>query len=510
MPHHSGTVDAGIVQLSAKGLVKRYPGGVALDGVSFDVHGGEGHAGAGENGAGKSTLMHVLAGATTPNEGTLRIDGEEVRFRSPRDAQARGVRMIHQELNLALDMTVAENILLGSEPSRAGVVDRRAMHARARAVLDRLGEQRLSTRARVGDLSLAARQMTEIAKVVAADARVVIMDEPTAILAQGETDALFRVIDQLRADGVAIVYVSHRFDDIFRIADRVTVLRDGCLVDSRPLAELTRETLVRLMIGRELAAGYPRPSKAPGDMMLTLDRISSGPVREASLGVRRGEIVSVVGLVGAGRTELARAVFGAARLTGGRMMLDGVPYAPRSPGDAIRHGLALLPEDRKRQGLVLIAAIRENVSLTSLPSLARGGIVDRRRERDAVSRWTDALSVRTPSLDNEVRQLSGGNQQKVVLARWMLANARLLLFDEPTRGIDVGAKAEIYALMRRLADDGAALLVISSDLPEALGMADRVVVMREGRIVATLARDEATPERVAALMLGESAMAASA
>jgi ribose transport system ATP-binding protein len=495
------------VQLSARDLVKRYPGVVALDRVSIDVRGGEVHAVAGENGAGKSTLMHILAGATVPNEGTLTIDGADVQFRSPRDAQSRGIRMIHQELNLALDMTVAENILLGAEPSRAGVVNRRAMHEKARAVLDRLGEHRLSTRARVGNLSLAARQMTEIAKAVAADASIVIMDEPTAILAQEETDALFRVIEQLRQDGVGIVYVSHRFDDIFRIADRVTVLRDGCLVDTRPLAEITRDELVRLMIGRELAAGYPRPSRAPGDEVLVVDRVSSGPVRDASLVVRAGEIVSVVGLVGAGRTELARAIFGAAPVTGGRMRLAGAPHAPRSPADAIRAGLALLPEDRKRQGLVLIAAIRENVSLTSLPTFAHVGVIDRRREHASVARWTDALSVRTPSLEKEVRQLSGGNQQKVVLARWMLANARVLLFDEPTRGIDVGAKADIYRLMRRLADDGAALLVISSDLPEALGMADRVVVMREGRIVATLDRDEALAERVAALMLGESPMA---
>jgi ribose transport system ATP-binding protein len=495
------------VHLSARDLVKRYPGVVALDRVSIDVRGGEVHAVAGENGAGKSTLMHVLAGATVPSDGAVAIDGVEARFRSPRDAQARGIRMIHQELNLALDLTVAENILLGSEPSRAGVVDRRAMHARARAVLDRLGEQRLSTSARVGELPLAARQMTEIAKAVAADARVVIMDEPTAILAQEETDALFRVIAQLRSDGVAIVYVSHRFDDIFRIADRVTVLRDGCLVDTRPLAEVTRDELVRLMIGRELAAGYPQPRGAPGEEMLEIDGVSSGPVRDASLTVRSGEIVSVVGLVGAGRTELARAIFGAAPITAGRMRLAGAPYVPRSPADAIRAGLALLPEDRKRQGLVLIAAIRENVSLTSLSAFAHAGVVDRRSERAAVARWTDALSVRTPSLDKEVRQLSGGNQQKVVLARWMLANARVLLFDEPTRGIDVGAKADIYRLMRRLADDGAALLVISSDLPEALGMADRVVVMREGRIVATLDRKDAVPERVASLMLGQSPIA---
>jgi ribose transport system ATP-binding protein len=490
------------VRLSAVGLTKRYPGVVALDDVSIEIRGGEVHAVAGENGAGKSTLMHILAGATSPDAGVLSIDGAPVRFRSPRDAQALGIRMIHQELNLVPDMTVAENVLLGDEPSRMGIVDRARLRARARAVLDRLGQTSLPADVPVGRLSLAARQMTEIAKAVAADARVVIMDEPTAILAQDEAEALFRVVDQLRAAGVAIVYVSHRLDDMARLADRVTVLRDGRVVDSRPASELSRDEIVRLMIGRELAAGYPVSRTEPGDELLTLENVSSGPVTGASISLRRGEIVGVVGLVGSGRTELARAIAGAARLTAGRMLLDGAPYAPRSPRDAIDAGVALLPEDRKRQGLVLIGAIRDNVSLASLEPLARAGVIDRGREAEAVSRWTTALSVRAPSIATAAGSLSGGNQQKVVLARWILAEARVILFDEPTRGIDVGAKAEIYALMRRLADDGAALLVISSDLPEALGMSDRVVVMRNGRIAATLPRDEATAERVAPLMLG--------
>ncbi len=495
------------MELAADRLVKRYPGVLALDGVSFAVRGGEVHAVAGENGAGKSTLMKVLSGAVQPDAGTLLVDGHPARFASPHAAHAAGIRMIHQELSLVPELSVAENVFLGAEPARRGVVDRTRQLAGARAVLDRLGQAQLDPRARVAELPLAARQMTEIAKAVAARARVLIMDEPTAILAQEETNALFRVIAQLRDEGVAIVYISHRLDEIFRVAGRLTVLRDGRLVATAPVADVSRGDVVRMMVGRELAAGYPHASAAPGAELLRVEGVSSGPVRQASLALRRGEIVGLVGLVGAGRTELARAIFGAAPVREGRMFLDGAPYAPRTPRDAIAAGVALLPEDRKRQGLVLIGAIRENVSLPSLPGLASRGIVDRGRERAGVATWVDALGVRTPTVERPVGQLSGGNQQKVVVARWMLRHSRVLLFDEPTRGIDVGAKAEIYALMRRLADDGAAILMISSDLPEALGMADRLLAMRDGRIVGALARADATPDRVASLILGESAAA---
>ena len=493
------------MQLVATSLVKRYPGVLALDHVSLTIQGGEVHAVAGENGAGKSTLMHILAGAVVPDDGTLAVDGAPLRFRSPRDAQMAGIRMIHQELNLVPDLTVADNVFLGAEPSHGGVLDRGAQTRAARAILDRLGQTELDADAPVRSLPLAARQMTEIAKAVAASARVLIMDEPTAILAQHEADALFAVIAQLRAAGVAVVYISHRLDEMVRVADRVTVLRDGRQVATSAMQAITRGEMVRQMVGRELAAGYPRPSATPGDEAIRVEHLSSGPVVDASLSLRRGEIVGLVGLVGSGRTELARALFGASRLTSGRMVVDGRSYAPRSPRDAIARGLALLPEDRKRQGLVLIAAIRENVSLSSLGALAERGVVHRARERAAVDEWVSALRVRTPSIERAVRQLSGGNQQKVVLARWMLANARILLFDEPTRGIDVGAKAEIHHLIRDLADRGAAVLMISSDLPEALGMADRLVVMRGGRIAGELTRADATQERVAALILGERA-----
>jgi ribose transport system ATP-binding protein len=496
-----------VVELIAEALVKRYPGVVALDGVSISVRGGEVHAVAGENGAGKSTLMRLLSGAAAPDAGSIQIDGHVAHLTSPHDAHALGIRMIHQELSLVPELSVAENISLGAEPSRRGIVDRTRQTVAARAVLDRLGQRRLDTAARVYTLPLAARQMTEIAKAVMTQARVLIMDEPTAILASEEAESLFAVVAQLRAEGVAIVYISHRLDEIFGIADRVTVLRDGRLVHTSMLRDTTRDEIVRHMVGRELAAGYPAAAPSSGGELLRADRVSSGPVHDASLTLHRGEILGLVGLVGSGRTELARALYGAAPLSAGTMTLDGHPYRPRSPRDAITAGIGLLPEDRKGQGLILMAAMRANMSLPSLGTFAPGGIVDRARERQNATQWVSALRIRPPSIEQPVAKLSGGNQQKVVLARWMLAHARILLFDEPTRGIDVGAKAEIYALMRQLVDDGTAIIMISSDLPEALGMADRVVVMRGGRIVGVLSRADAVPDRVARLILGESAAA---
>jgi ABC-type sugar transport system ATPase subunit len=495
------------VELVARSLVKRYPGVTALDDVGIALRGGEVHAIAGENGAGKSTLMGVLSGAVQPDAGSIEVDGEDVRFESPHGAQLRGIRMIHQELNLVPELSVAENIFLGSEPARRGVVDRTRQQQGALAVLNRLGQSAIDPRARVADLPLAARQMTEIAKAVARDAALLIMDEPTAILAHEETEALFAVIEQLRAAGVAIAYISHRLDEIFRIAGRVTVLRDGRVVSTDPIDALTREDVVRRMVGRDLAGGYPAGTGAAGDVILSLDRVSAGPVRDITLSLRRGEILGLVGLVGAGRTEVAQAIHGHLPITAGTMTLGGAPYHPRTPHDAIAAGIGLLPEDRKGQGLILMAAIRENASLASLGALARRGVVDRSRESTAVRHWADVLSLRTPSFERPARLLSGGNQQKVVLARWLIARSRVLLFDEPTRGIDVGAKAEIYALMRKLADEGTAILMISSDLPEALGMADRVLVMRGGRIVGELSAAEATQERALRLILGESAAA---
>jgi len=491
------------VNVAAHDIVKRYPGVLALDQVTVELQGGEIHAIVGENGAGKSTLMKVLSGATRPDAGFLSIDGTPVQFASPRDAQARGIRMIHQELSLVPELTVADNIVLGSEPARGGVIDTAAQRQAARAVVDRLGQSGLELDAPVGRLPLAQRQLTEIAKAIAQRAGLLILDEPTAILSQGETDALFALLRQLRDEGVALAYISHRMDEVFAIADRITVLRDGRSMVSARAAELPREEVVRQMVGRELAEGFPPAAGSPGEVLLEVHGIRAGLAREASFMVRRGEIVALVGLVGAGRTDVARAIFGAERCRAGTMLLRGRGYQPRSPADAIAAGVGLLPEDRKGQGLVLTAAVRDNITLATVGTMATAGVIDRPRERRAAQHWIDALGIRAATALQPVRSLSGGNQQKVVLARWMLANSRLLLFDEPTRGVDVGAKAEIYALMRRLTADGAAILMISSELPEAIGMADRIVVMRDGRTVADLPGEGTSPDAVAALILGE-------
>jgi ribose transport system ATP-binding protein len=491
------------VELSVELLTKRHPGVLALDRVSLAIRSGELHAVVGENGAGKSTLMRILSGASAPDSGTIAIDGSVVRFDSPDAAQRRGIRMIHQELCLVPELSVAENIMLGAEPARRGVVDRQAQARDARRALERVGQGRLDPARLVRELSLADRQMTEIAKALARRATMLILDEPTAILSQEESESLFAVLEQLRRDGVALVYVSHRMDEVFRLADRITVLRDGRVVSSAPTATVTRASVVRDMVGRELLEGFPPATAAAGEEVLRVAGLCAGLARDVSFTVRRGEIVALVGLVGSGRTDVVRAIFGAARVARGELWLDGAPYRPRSPRDAIARGIALLPEDRKRQALVLARSVRDNSTLASLPALARYGVVDRGRERGTVQQWITALAIRAASLHQQVRFLSGGNQQKVVLARWMLAQARILLFDEPTRGIDVGAKAEIYALMRRLTGEGATILMISSELPEALGMADRVVVMRDGRSVGELTREQATTDLVAALILGE-------
>jgi ribose transport system ATP-binding protein len=492
------------MELIAESLVKHHPGVLALDDVSVAFASGEIHAVVGENGAGKSSLMNILSGASVPDSGSLTLDGTAVRFASPHAAHAHGIRMIHQEMSLVPELTVAENISLGAEPSRGGVIDRARQQRHARDVLDRLGQTDVDVNAPVGILPLATQQMIEIAKAVSRQVRLLILDEPTAILSHREADVLFAILGQLRAEGVAIAYISHRMDEVFRLSDRITVLRDGRVVSSAGIAVCTRSDIVRQMVGRVLADEFAVAGVAPGVEVLRLTGVRSALARDVTLNLRRGEVVALVGLVGAGRTAVVRAVFGAARLESGTMACNGVPYHPTSPRDAIAAGVALLPEDRKGQGLVLMGTMRDNTTLASLDRWSRRGVVDRAAEHAAVARWIDELGIRAASQEQVVSSLSGGNQQKVVLARWMLANSSILLFDEPTRGVDVGAKAEIYDLMRRLTDGGTAILMISSDLPEALGLADRIVVMRDGRTVGELARGEANPDVVAALILGES------
>ena len=491
--------------LEMRGIRKTFPGVVALDAVDFDLRAGEVHVLLGENGAGKSTLMKILSGAYTKDAGDVFIDGAPVSIGSPRDAQSLGIATIYQELSLVPQLTVAENILLGHEPSRAGVIDRAAMRDAARRSLAEVGLD-LDPDRRLDRLGIAEQQMVEVAKALFRRARVLVMDEPTSALTAREIDRLFDVIRRVTAAGVAVVYISHRMRELAEIGKRVTVLRDGRAMGTFPLPDTSFDALIRLMANREVRDHFPRRRCAAGDELLRLEHVS-GPsgvpvVYDVSLTVCRGEIVGLAGLLGAGRTELARLVFGADRPSSGRVIVDGRDVTPKTPRQAIAAGIGFLPEDRKRHGLVLMRSVGENIGLPNLARWSRGGVVSGRTERETAERWVTELRIKTPDVAERVVRLSGGTQQKVVLARWLAADASLLVMDEPTRGVDVGAKVEIYELMNRLTDAGAGILMISSELPEVLGMSDRIYVMRHGRIQAELDAASASEERVLQAALG--------
>jgi ribose transport system ATP-binding protein len=485
---------------------KSFPGVRALRGVSLDVRAGEVHALLGENGAGKSTLCNVLSGVFTAYDGTIEVAGEPAHIHHPRDAQRLGIGMIHQELNLVPDLSVADNILLGREPrTRLGTRDRRAAHARCRELLAGLGLAIPPGRP-VRQCRIAEQQLIEVAKALSADVRVLVMDEPTSALADAEVRRLFEVIRSLTARGVAIIYISHRLEELEEIADRVTVLRDGTRIGTKVMAETTRSELITMMVGRPLGELFPRHQELPDDAPERL-RVAGLAVRGDSrtgrsalhgidLSVRAGEIVGLAGLMGAGRSEVLEAVYGAFGAVRGTVTVDGRPYRPRSPRRALRRGLALVAEDRKAQSLVLANTVRFNASLAALDRLRRFLRVDKRRERAAVAGQIEALRIRTAGQLIPVGTLSGGNQQKVVLAKCLLAEPTVLLLDEPTRGIDVGAKAEIYALCQQLAAKGTAILMVSSELPELLSLCDRIAVLCEGRLTAVLDRSEASQERI--------------
>lgn len=489
------------------GIRKSFPGVRALDGVSFDVEAGEVHALVGENGAGKSTLMKILAGAYVADAGEIAIDGKPVTIDGPKSAELLGIGMIYQEFNLVPDLGVVENVVLGIEPVNGWLLDDRAARSQAASVFAELGiSLPLDRSAR--KLSVAQQQLTEIAKCLVRHARLIVMDEPTAALTEREIDALFALIAKLRAQGVAFVYISHRLEELPRIADRVTVLRDGRAIETRAAAALPQDELVRLMVGRPLDAHFPDlpPVAADAPIRLAVDHLHAATnVNDVSLVVRRGEIVGLAGLVGAGRTEIVRAIAGADVPTGGEVAVDGRRVVIRNPRSAIAAGIALITEDRKAQGLVLGMTVRENATLAHLPAYSHGPFVDRHAEVAATNHEIEELHIRTPSSEQVVRNLSGGNQQKVVLAKWLAGDARVFLFDEPTRGVDVGAKAEIYALMIELLARGAAIVMVSSELPEVLGMSHRILVVREGRIRAEFSRAEATPDRVIAVAAGVAA-----
>jgi len=490
--------DAAPPLLCLSGVTKRFFNVVALEGVSFDVRCGEVHAVCGENGAGKSTLMKVMSGVYAPDEGTLSLDGEPRRFASPREAQEHGIAMIHQELNLVPHLSVAENIYLGREPLRGWLVDRRKLRTDAQACLDRLGVS-ISPDQLVSGLSVAQQQMVEIAKALSMRARLLIMDEPTSSLTDAETTQLFRVIQELRRAGSGIVYISHRLDELKGLVDRVTVLRDGRYIATKPFAETSVGEIVALMVGRTLDKQFPPARRRPTAETVLQVR---GLRREGVFGpidfeLRRGEILGFAGLVGAGRTEVARAVFGADPIDGGRLELDGRALAVRSPIDAIKEGIAYLSEDRKAHGLAVKMSVATNITLANTSAVTDWRGLIRANEEIAVARrYIEQLGIRTPSPVQIARLLSGGNQQKVVIAKWLFRESRVLFFDEPTRGIDVGAKVAIYELLDQLACAGIGVVMISSELPEILGMTDRIAVFHGGRITTVLETRATSQEEI--------------
>ncbi|HEX3790516.1 MAG TPA: sugar ABC transporter ATP-binding protein [Pseudonocardiaceae bacterium] len=480
----------------------------ALQDVSLRLRGGEVHGLAGENGAGKSTLIKALAGVHQPDSGTVKLNGQPVVFHGPADARDAGVAVIYQEPTLFPDLSVAENIYMGRQPRVSlGRIDRKAIRDDTAALFKRLGVA-MSPEEPARGLSIADQQIVEIAKALSFDAKVLIMDEPTAALTGSEVARLFGVVRTLRDQGAAVLFISHRLEEIFQICQQVTTLRDGRLIASEPLAGLTEDDLVQRMVGRSLDELYPKQDTVPGEVALAVHRLTrEGVFTDISFEVRTGEIVGLAGLVGAGRSEVARAVFGIDRWDAGSVEVRGRKLPPASPTAAMAAGLALVPEDRRAQGLVMDMSIERNIGLAGLRSLARGGLMSRRLERSRATDWAIRLQVKFARLADAVSTLSGGNQQKVVLAKWLATGPKVLIVDEPTRGIDVGTKAEVHRLLSQLAADGIAVLMISSDLPEILGMADRVLVMHEGRLAAEISRADATEETVMAAATGRAVAA---
>ncbi|MEU6274045.1 sugar ABC transporter ATP-binding protein [Streptomyces populi] len=492
--------------LSMSGIVKSFPGVRALDGVDLDVQTGEVHCLLGQNGAGKSTLIKVLAGAHQPDGGTIRWRGEPVALRSPIAAMRLGIATIYQELDLVEHLSAAENIHLGHEPTTAGFVVRgRTERAAASLLLDRLGHPEIRPASPVRELSAAQRQIVSMARALSHDVRLIVMDEPTAALDPDEVDNLFRIVAGLTADGVAVVHISHRLEEIRRIGDRVTVLKDGrAVAGGLPARTTPTRDVVTLMTGRDVEYAFPgRPEREPdAEPVLRVRGLArDGEFAPVDLDLRPGEIVGLAGLVGSGRSEILETIYGARRPTAGSVSVDGRPLRPGSVRSAVRAGLGLAPEERKAQALLMPESVTRNVSVSSLSRFSRAGWVDRRAERTAARAAVRELSLRPDDPDVPVRTLSGGNQQKAVLARWLLRGCRVLLLDEPTRGVDVGARAELYAVVRCLADEGLAVLLVSSEVPEVLGLADRVLVLREGRVVHTAPARELDEHRVLDLVM---------
>jgi ABC-type sugar transport system ATPase subunit len=493
-------MDAKVV-LSLENITKRYPGVLALNNVSLDFIAGEVHALLGENGAGKSTLIKAVAGAINIDNGIIHVGGQDYQQMTPHLSRGLGIEVIYQEFNLVPTMSAAENIFLGDRVSEKSLVDYSRMKSKARELFD-LFKADINPNILVRELSPAQKQIVEIAKAVSKDVKILIMDEPSAPLSVSEVDHMFEVVNQLKQNGVTIIYISHRLEEVFRISDRVSVLRDGEYVATKLTKDTNRKELISLMVGRELTENYPPRMNPPGEIALEVKNLSGNGDQDISFSVRKGEILGISGLVGAGRTELAMLLFGAAPIESGEIWVDGKKVRIRSPQDAIQQGLGLLTEDRKNKGLFLEMGVGWNISFPIVRKLSKYGIVDTKTEKDIAEQYRDRINIKTPSMEQRVINLSGGNQQKVVLAKSLAAESDILIFDEPTRGIDVGAKQEIYQLMCKLADNGNAILMISSDMEELLGMSDRIIVLSEGKLTGEVQKEQFSQDYILDLASG--------
>jgi ABC-type sugar transport system ATPase subunit len=487
-----------------QGITKIYPGVVALDNVSFDLKPGEVHVLCGENGAGKSTLIKIMSGAEFQDAGTIIYQGNERVFKDPQDAQRSGVATIYQEFNLIPEMSIAQNLFLGREPKKFfnSTIDWKKVWADAEKYFDMIGVK-LDVREKIKNISVSRQQLVEIAKALSLNAKVIIFDEPTSTLTDEDAKRLFKIIEQLKNQGIGIIYISHRLEELFQIGTRVSVLRDGKKIAEHSIKEVTKQQIISEMVGRTLDKEYERNIQQPGKEMLRVENLTSGSTfRNINFYVRQKEIIGFSGLVGAGRTEVMRAVFGIDKFDNGTIYLKGKKYFPKKPKASVRHKIAFIPEDRKNEGLCLDLSVRENIIHASMGSLFKDKIVNSKKEISFVDHYVKELKIKTPTRDQIVKNLSGGNQQKVVLAKWLLTQAEIFIFDEPTRGIDVGAKAEFHILIDKLVTEGAAVILISSELPEVLGMSDRIYVMKEGSLVEEFSRDEATQENVIRAAIG--------
>ncbi len=485
--------------LNMKNITKSFPGVRALDGVSFTLEAGSVHALMGENGAGKSTLMKCLFGVYSPDGGEIFLDGERVSFKGPSDALEHGVAMVHQELNQALSLSIADNMWLGRFPRYPflPIIDKRKMVCDTKEIFDLFGIKHSPER-KIGELSVSERQMIEIAKAVSYGAKIIVFDEPTSSLTEREADRLFGIIDMLKKRGCGIIYISHKMAEILEICDTVTVMRDGRHIATHPSGELDNNKIIRLMVGRELSSVYPKREHETGDILFEAKELSGeySRLKSASLSLRRGEILGISGLDGSGRTELLLGIFGLSALASGKLYLDGVEIKNRTPREALKNGFALLTEERRASGIFSILDIKENTTIASLKKISRGPFISERRAKEATRDAIRKMRIKTPSDKTKIGTLSGGNQQKVILGRWLLTEPRVLMLDEPTRGIDVGAKYEIYTLLNALAREGHGIIMVSSEMPELIGMCDRILVMSEGRVAGEVSGENMTQEKI--------------